>query len=58
LALVTGALPVAMSFGIVVYFRRRAGGALGRCDAIACFAVLQWSVVLMVGHMLPFRLWT
>jgi CubicO group peptidase (beta-lactamase class C family) len=57
LALVTAALPVAMSFGIVVYFRGKPDSVLGRYDACACFAVLQWTMLLMAVQLLPVRLW-
>jgi CubicO group peptidase (beta-lactamase class C family) len=57
LALVTAALPVAMSYGIFVYFRRRPTTGLRHCDVLACFAVLQWTALLMAGHLLPLRLW-
>jgi CubicO group peptidase (beta-lactamase class C family) len=57
LAVVTGVLPVAMMFGIVVYFRRGQQGVLCLFDVIACFAVLQWAVLLMAVNLLPLRLW-
>jgi CubicO group peptidase (beta-lactamase class C family) len=57
LALVTGTLPLAMIFGIASYLRRKPEGVLSLLDAIACFAVLQWTIVLMAGNLLPFQLW-
>jgi hypothetical protein len=57
LAVVTGILPMAMIVGIVVYFRREQQGVLCLFDVIACFAVLQWAVLLMVVNLLPLRLW-
>jgi CubicO group peptidase (beta-lactamase class C family) len=57
LALVTGLLPLAMGVGIAVYFRQGAKGTLAFLDVIACFAVLQWAVLLMAVNLLPFRLW-
>jgi hypothetical protein len=57
LALVTGVLPLTMMYGIVVYLRETPAAMPGRLDAIACFAVLQWTIVLMVVNLLPFRLW-
>ena len=57
LALVTGILPLAMLAGIVVYFRREQQAVLCWFDVIACFAVLQWAVLLMAVNLLPLRLW-
>jgi hypothetical protein len=58
LAAVTGILPLAMMFGIVVYFRRERESLRSLFDVIACFAVLQWAVLLFAVNLLPFRLWT
>jgi CubicO group peptidase (beta-lactamase class C family) len=57
LALVTGFLPLSMIFGIVVYFRSAREGLPGWFDVVACFAVLQWTVLLYTVNLLPFRLW-
>jgi CubicO group peptidase (beta-lactamase class C family) len=58
LALVTAFLPLAMVFGIVGYFRNKPEDRLSRIDALACCAVLQWSMVLLAVDLLPFRLWS
>jgi CubicO group peptidase (beta-lactamase class C family) len=57
LALVTGFLPLAMVFGVARYFRTRPGDFFGRFDALACFAVFQWTLLLMAVGLLPVRLW-
>lgn len=57
LALVTGALPLAMAFAL---WRRAKQGMAGFGDtleAVAEVAVLQWSVVLAYWGLLPLRLW-
>lgn len=57
LALVTGALPLAMIFGL---WRRLDRGMAGRgavLEALVAAAVLQWTVMLCVWGLLPLRLW-
>jgi hypothetical protein len=58
LALVTGALPLAMAIGILLHARRRPPGATAVLDIAALFAVLQWTIVLAAWNLIPLRLWS
>lgn len=57
LAVVTGALPIAMIVGLVLLFRRRCKGAIHVLDATALLGVLQWTIVLAAWKLVPLRLW-
>ena len=57
LALVTGALPLAMAFGLWRRVKRGMAGPGDRLAAAAEVAVLQWAVVLAYWGLLPLRLW-
>ncbi len=58
LALVTGALPLAMLVGLWRSFSGTAAGRNVPMDKLAMLSVLQWSLVLALWGMLPLRLWT
>ena len=61
LALVTGALPLAMAFGLARCWRSRGTGAevgsLAKWDWLALLAALQLLLVLAWWGLLPLRLW-
>jgi CubicO group peptidase (beta-lactamase class C family) len=58
LALVTGALPLAMVIGLFLHARRRPAGVTAMLDIAALFAVLQWTIVLAAWNLIPLRLWS
>lgn len=59
LALVTGMLPLAMVFGLIVAVRRRrVSGVIDTLDILATLAALQLMIVLATWGVLPARLWT
>ena len=57
LALVTGALPLAMVFGLWRRVVQRGAERRGMLEAMAAVSVLQWAVVLASWGLLPLRLW-
>lgn len=57
LAVVTGALPIAMIVGLVLLLGRRRAGAMLLLDAAALLGVLQWTIVLAAWKLVPLRLW-
>lgn len=57
LALVTGALPLAMAFGLWRRVRQSTAGWSATFDALAMSAVLQWTIVLAVWRLVPLTLW-
>ena len=58
LALVTGALPLAMATGLLLHARRLPAGVTAVLDIAALFAVLQWTIVLAAWKLIPLRLWS
>lgn len=57
LAAVTGALPLALLFGLWRYLRLRPAGRVAVLDAVAMLALLQWTLVLAIWDLWPLRLW-
>ncbi|WP_342316224.1 serine hydrolase domain-containing protein [Lysobacter sp. FW306-1B-D06B] len=57
LAAVTALLPLTMVLGLIFGLRRRPWSALDIVDVVAMVAVLQLTVVLAFGGLLPLRLW-
>lgn len=56
LAAVTAMLPLTMALGLILSLSRRLPSA-SAIDVVAMVAVLQWTVVLARGGLLPLRLW-
>lgn len=57
LALVTGALPLAMIVGLWRRSHRGMADWKARLDTVAMIAVLQWTIVLATWGLVPLRLW-
>jgi CubicO group peptidase (beta-lactamase class C family) len=57
LALVTGVLPLTMSFGLWRRVRRGMADWSAVPEVLAMSAVLQWTIVLAVWGLMPLRLW-
>jgi hypothetical protein len=57
LAVTTGALPVAMIFGLWRQRMTRRRGWFATLDALAMAGVLQWAMVLAWWELVPLRLW-
>jgi CubicO group peptidase (beta-lactamase class C family) len=58
LALATISLPAGMFATLVFSIRARGESRLFLLHAAAAFLVLQWSAVLIMANLLPFRLWS
>ncbi len=56
-AILTGALPLAIAFGLARCWRARGTGAVERLDAIPLLAALQLLLVLAWWGLLPLRMW-
>ncbi|MEA3436859.1 MAG: serine hydrolase [Thermodesulfobacteriota bacterium] len=54
LAIVTGALPIAMIFGTIKIWKNK----ILTIDAIGTLFILQWTVILIYWSLIPFRLWS
>lgn len=54
LAIVTGALPIAMIFGTIKIWKNK----ILTIDAIGTLFILQWTVILIYWSVIPFRLWS
>lgn len=57
LAVVTGLLPLAMTYGLMQRFRTDPQGRLERLEIMAMAGGLQWTIVLFAWGLLPLRLW-
>lgn len=57
LAVVTAALPLVLVVGLVRRVRGGARGPMKIADTAALLAALQWTAVLAVAGLVPFRLW-